>query len=286
MKGRKAIILFVSFLWVLIPSFISAQMISLGDDELAEVEGAAGVSISIKDVTFDSDIGGIEYTDTDTGNSVEFNNIKVHNGAGGPVYFDSGDTPIVLNVFTVDDPLSPMDGKSIFTYINDDWTQKLTLEVENFVFCDQDLGVLEIGNIDIPNSHYYSTPVGGVGFEFGQFMNIEQYKYTYNTSPLSLSMTGVHLAQTVTGDPTDPSFWTFSGQFHIGDIFGDVFNYGTPNPAELRVSTIGPSTHLIMDLPMNGNLRIEDLDFAGQDFGPMAIDGLTVHRLQVQIPAI
>jgi hypothetical protein len=32
---------------------------------------------------------------------------------------------------------------------------------------------------------------------------------------------------------------------------------------------------------MQGTLRIENIDFGGQSFGPAAIDGLQVHRLSV-----
>ena len=287
MKGWKVIVLVVSFLWVLSPFFVSAEMMPLGDDELGEVAAAAGVNIGILNVTFDAEVGGVKYTDTDTGNSVEFNNLKVHDWAGNPVYFDSGLTPILLDLLTVDDAESLIDGRSVFTWENNDWTQLLTFEVENFVFCDQDLGSLEIGNIDMPNSHFYSmhaTDGNGIGYQYGLEMEIEEIKWTYNTAPTSLIWTGIHFAQSATGnptdDPTDPTSWVFTGKFVVGPQF---FNN---DPAEFHVLSVGPSTHEILDLPMDGSVRIEDLDFAGQGFGPMAIDGITVHRLQIQVPAI
>jgi hypothetical protein len=285
MKGWNtiAVALFASFFWVLIPFSSMADMMPLGDDDLDKVEASAGVSMSFHDVTFDIEIESIEYTDTDTGNSIEFNTITVHDGEGNPVYFDSGESALVMNIFTLDDAVSPYDGRTVFSYVNNDWTQKLVYEVENFVFADQDLGVLEVGNIDMPNYHVYSLhgeSEGGYAFEFGMEMGIEEIKWTYNTSPTSLNWKGVNFAQSATGNPIDPSSWVFSGEFLIGDI--NEIN----GLAEINFTTIGPSPHEIIDLPMDGTIRIEDLDFAGQDFGPMAIDGITVHSLQIQIPPI
>jgi hypothetical protein len=34
---------------------------------------------------------------------------------------------------------------------------------------------------------------------------------------------------------------------------------------------------------MQGTLRVEDVNFGGNDFGPIAIDGIQVHRLVVKI---
>jgi hypothetical protein len=60
------------------------------------------------------------------------------------------------------------------------------------------------------------------------------------------------------------------------------------DPARFDVitETINNTTHVILDLPMTGTLRIEDLAFGGEDFGPCAIDGIKVHRLSVEIPSI
>jgi hypothetical protein len=38
-----------------------------------------------------------------------------------------------------------------------------------------------------------------------------------------------------------------------------------------------------LKLPMEGSLRVEDVKFGGSDFGPLALDGIEVHRLAIQI---
>ena len=34
---------------------------------------------------------------------------------------------------------------------------------------------------------------------------------------------------------------------------------------------------------MSGTIRVADVNFGGQDFGPIADDGIQVHRLNVKI---
>jgi len=41
---------------------------------------------------------------------------------------------------------------------------------------------------------------------------------------------------------------------------------------------------IFLSLPIAGTVRIENVAFGGQDFGPIAIDGIHVHRLNVKIP--
>jgi hypothetical protein len=305
-------ILFVAFLWVFLPFSALAELRPMGDNELSEIEASGGISFYVDNYSMDMSIDriavretgdnyvGLDDDDDDDDDDdvcdddlIEFKDIKLHGKAGGPVYFDSNDGQIAFDIFTVNDPSSAIDGTSLVSIVNTDWTQDLTVEVEDFVFCDQPLGVLEIGNIDMPSSYLYLTFSGGLGYEFGLELDIEESKYVYNTSPSSLSFQGIHLAQTATGAPETPGSWGFSGPFSFGNMFGN-------NAVLLDVITLAPcgddddddddvqpdTTHMIVNIPMNGSLRIEDLDFGTENFGPCAIDGIKVHRMIVQIPAI
>jgi hypothetical protein len=122
---------------------------------------------------------------------------------------------------------------------------------------------------------------------------MDRFGYTYNTSGANdtFELSGIHLVgafddmsgfditDSTTWDiPTDPSGWTSSGVFSIGDI-------DSGNPATLDIGTdAGGQTVMQLEMPMNGSLRVERLNFGNRDFGPMAIDGLQVHRLTVTIP--
>ena len=74
----------------------------------------------------------------------------------------------------------------------------------------------------------------------------------------------------------DPHTWTYSGPFKIGDIAG-------ANPAQIDIGTDASGvTSVRYELPMAGSIRVEDVNFGGSDFGPLALDGLTVHHLAIQ----
>ena len=38
-----------------------------------------------------------------------------------------------------------------------------------------------------------------------------------------------------------------------------------------------------LNLPMSGTIRVADVNFSGQGFGPVAIDNIQVHRLNLKI---
>lgn len=63
-------------------------------------------------------------------------------------------------------------------------------------------------------------------------------------------------------------------------MIGDASNA----PATIDVATdSGNNTYLSLSLPMAGTVRVADVNFGGQDFGPIAIDNIQVHRLNVKI---
>jgi hypothetical protein len=281
MNRWKAIIFYVCFLWVLIPFSGLAEMRPLGDDDLAEVAGHGGVDIWIKDFSFDLGFETIEYTDTDTGNSIEFNNIIVHDGTGMSAYIDYGDSPMTIDVFTVNDPSLAIHGQTFLSIVRPDASaNKLYYTIENLVFSDQDLGRLDIGLVRNPYFHFNMTGHGtGISWEYGTEIEIDEIRFTYNTTPEYLEYSGIHLAESATGAPESPGTWAFSGPFKIGDMIEN--NMAT---FDVETFTATGQTHMLLNLPMSGTLRVEDVQFGGTDYGPIAIDGIAVHRLAITIP--
>lgn len=174
-----------------------------------------------------------------------------------------------------------------------------------------DLGAFSIGLIDMPSfSFYTSPPIGGIGFDF-QFnfqMTIDQIGYEYNSGFDQLVFGPIYIGESFADlpgdDPRFPSTWKPNratpvefgeptpfdfGEFQIGDLFGDI-NAGTySNPASIDVGEgdldgAGPDPVLgavHLGLPMQGSIRFENATFDGTDFGPGAIDGIHVHRLNL-----
>jgi len=135
----------------------------------------------------------------------------------------------------------------------------------------------------------HANGTSGVDFDYSTIVYAQAFRYTYTTTPVlpdttgTLALTGIHLMGAATGtadDPSNPATWKFTGTnnvFRIGNI-------DTGNPATIDVSTdTGGTTSLNLNLPMQGSLRVENVNFGGNDFGPIAIDGINVHHLYVKI---
>ena len=107
-----------------------------------------------------------------------------------------------------------------------------------------------------------------------------------------MSFTNIHLANAadashydinhnlILDNPADPNTWSFTGDnsFKIGNI--------NTNPATIDVGTNNTDptdTALFLNLPISGSLRIGDVQLGGNDFGPIAIDGINAHHLFVKI---
>ncbi len=78
--------------------------------------------------------------------------------------------------------------------------------------------------------------------------------------------------------------------FQIGDLRGvdidvdnDPANATVPNPATIDVGTDAGTgeTSMRLNLPMKGTFRAKDINFGGNSYGSVAIDGITVHRLNL-----
>lgn len=333
MSKRTHTIAFVTFLLIVLVHIPVAysQLQPISDQELSNIRGQVGIDTWIKDITIDSTIQHYRYTDTDTGNSLELRNISIHGGTmnpvtqatdgkGHPAYFTCVDDALITyDFFTINDVTSPIDGKTVVHINNPEWLQYLYYTIESVIFCDKDLGYLNIGNIAVPSSYLYMAAHGGMSWESGFKIDIDEIDYIYSgaftyasadeesifnphteqfifTGPSNtlaaeynaLTFSGIHLAQIFTGvsdDPRYPATWVFSGNFTIGDLFNTVAS----NPAALDVLTVNdPTSSLngktisLVDLPMSGVFRVADVELGGTDFGPCAIDGIDIHKLQVQ----
>lgn len=297
---RKFIILTLLLGIILSSPRAYGALMALGDSELDAVQAQMGISIWLKDVTFSIAMDSFQFGDTDTGNTFELKNILLNGGptslpnvtniygmtsSPSAMWFDSGDKAMTVDVMTV--ASGPIAGKTLLIADAPTWNETVYMQASDVVFAGQDLGALYVDNLTVndPNSgqHLMIGGHNGVDFELGFDRKIGDIRYVYNTTPQSLEFQGVHLTKNASGDPTDPSTWTFSGQFTIGDELGG-------NPASIDIETITSPSHplygktvLDLGLPMQGSIRVDNVAFGGTDFGPIAIDGIVVHRLHVYL---
>ena len=156
----------------------------------------------------------------------------------------------------------------------------------NHTNTSQSLGSINLDALRQGPSVYrlWAHAASGISFDYTTAISASALTYTYNTAPTALSLTGIHIVGSATGgsdDPANPATWVFGGTsnfFKIGTI-GDASN----TPATVDVGTEGTETSISLNLPMAGTVRVENVTFGGQSFGPIAIDGIQVHRLNVKI---
>lgn len=197
------------------------------------------------------------------------------------------------------------------------WDQELAFTIGNLSFYDPgfssnpvDLGALTMGLIDMPRFYTYTSPrIDGSGFDFQHSfqMTIDKIGYAYNNNCDALEICPTYIGGDFTDgddDPTTPSSWMPRrnspmdfGDFQIGDLFGDAAGGVYSNPAMIDAAEgdIYGAEDLTgtdddfdygfmrLQLPMEGSIRFVAADFNGTNFGPGAIDGLQVHRLDMKL---
>jgi hypothetical protein len=270
--------------------FLSAQMQEVSEEELSTISAQAGINVNYGDfgvhVSYDSI--RISDTDHDPKNRIEFNNFSI-SGPDGYFKLDCPeDFPMTIDVGTITTIDSQT--KTVASFQLSDHINPRTWTIGNLVFCSQDLGNIVFDTSTVDPAYYMvsgrTAPGTGIEFEYLTKWLTNDFAYTYNTVGGSFHVNGIHLAETASGtadDPSDPSTWEFSGYFRIGDVIGGQIDSAASSPATIDVatdtSTATPTTSLYLNLPMKGTVRIADVSLGGTSFGPVAIDGITVHHL-------
>jgi hypothetical protein len=243
----------------------------LSDGDLAAFRAGSGVSLGISG-TATFQVASFWFQDTDTGNTIELDNIVWGNGSGGGFSFSTpaGD-PFTFDIGT------NASGETVMDLHDSTQSSPRTFSAD-LSFCGQPLGSLEVSKIISTENNWLIGAHGGVSFEYTQNIAISSALYNYNTTH-ALAFSGIHFfGTTVVGVPEDPSTWTsYPGTFQIGNMTGG-------NPATFDIGTDAAGTSaIILGLPMTGSIRMTDVNFGGSDFGPLALDNLNVHRLLIQI---
>jgi hypothetical protein len=284
-----------------------AQMQEVSENDLSQVYAQAGVSYnwgnSRMNITYDSfKISDTDHKDTNNQptNWLEFNNIAISGPGGGFTLDESinADYPWLYQFNSLDiGTMTNIDGqtRTVLTSTDTTNTNPRTWSIGNLVFCNQDLGGIQFDMKDVDPSVFFLTTHGigasGIEFEYHSNLKIDNFTYNYNTTGGSLNIAGIHLAESATGAPDDPSTWAFSGQFQVGDIRGgtidgdgDPSNTAHANPATFDVGTSPDgTTSIYLNLPMKGTIRAESVNLGGNNFGPVAIDGINVHYLAIRL---
>lgn len=309
----------VLLLPLLLPSAAGAELTPLDNRALDQVWGQSGFSIALKNFQGLDYFDSLSYIGSDNG-YIQFNDLKVHDGTGGPYRFNydfgttTGTGAIFIDVFNAQIAPEYTFGTTVERGMigirAPEWEQDIAFTVGHFIFADPntlgsvDLGALEAGPIHMPYWEYYlSSPAHGSGLAWEHIfqMTMDQASYQYRSwagGGDSLEIDKLYMGGSFTDyggdDPTNPATWKPNnsqdfGYFQIGDLFGDIANSVASDPARLDVGEYdlhndGNIYGMVnLQLPMSGSIRFEDVNFGGTDFGPGAIDGLHAYRLNLRL---
>lgn len=247
---------------------------------LAQVSAGDGVSILISGTDLDLTIGSLRILDpAPGGGGLELRSIRLDGGPGVPFSIDTDPShPITLDVAT-----EATTGRS-FAAVTFSREEPYSLRAGQFLVAGVDLGSLDLENLWHRNvgialaGHGDGTTGADAGIAIEA--SLGEARLTYNTAGEALRFTGVHLAESAAGAPESPASWTFAGPLRIGTLL--------TNPATLDVSggTADGSVKpfLFLNLPVSGTVRVENVALGAQSFGPVVLDGLTMHTFRLLLP--
>ncbi len=261
-----------------------ADLEPLGAEQLsaASVPGA-GISILLANTNIRMTVGEVALTDPATGATLTLREVVVGDGAEGGVSLDTfPGEPNTIDVVT--DPLTGVSALALS--MNRQYPYTLT--VEHLVLDGHDLGELALRDLWWRRTELllagHADGSAGLSAALASEGALGEFSLAYNTSGESLRLSGVHWAGTASGAPHTPSEWSFSGPLQIGSLPDHPLTMDVIGNA---VDAIGNplDPHVLLNLPLSGTLRIENLALGNQQFGPVALDGLRVHSLSLQLAA-
>ncbi len=277
LQGIRQILasIYLAAVFVFLPCAALAEMQKLTEDKMSQINAGTGLTLFIDTrVLVTADTIGFSDTDSDPVNWIRFNGFLADDGTGQGFEISTMDNePFVLDIGTSDL------GRTFFQVNLTPFANLFSLHADQFEFCDQPLGSMDLNGIELsPSSllRFSHHMDGSSGLEWdGAFaLDIESFDHTYNSLGDSFSMKGIHVGGSASGTPEDPLTWEMSGNFRIGDLdtLPGTVDSGTNDQGE---------TMVIMSLPMSGSIRVEDISLNGSSLGPVVIDNIMVHRLTV-----
>jgi hypothetical protein len=305
---RKWAISFVLFLGIWGGATpLKAELQEVDNDQLKEVTAQDGISISLDHVTFYDEYARINIFDSDNSGSLSLEDVVVGNGNGWGYSF-STIKPLTIDLVEYDAPfrnrlwpLFPTYGEEnvILSIDAPAWDQDLYFTVNSLSFCNQALGKLELGNIDLKSFNFmlttpdydsgvtsvYNKDQSGIYYRYLFQETVDKLQFTYNTaSQGSLLFSGIRFANSFSNNisryprvaTTDSNI---QGYFIIGKSETQDVN---EDFAHINLTKSGTSLILDTTLPMEGSIRLNSVQFGARAMGPVAIDGIKVHNMSVQ----
>ncbi len=317
----KTILIYIVTLLAL--PFCAFGLEPLSERQMKGTTAQAGISIAMEDVTYYQSVDAFQLANPyDPDTYIEFQNIESFTTLDVGMSDTDGDGLIgflTLDMGTVNDAASPIDGKALLYLTGSDIDLRKNTTIGNINYCGTDIGSAAIDTFSMPSFHLIlGAHDSGVDMEFGARVTIDQLTYRDTThvisQPDTLAFTGITFAGTFTDDaartdgieddPTNTTTWQAAGEFTLGDMEGG-------NPMTLDVAADDTETWVFKDkdgavtytadnprfgsgfialnVPMEGSIRVEHMkvkNMAQQetDLGAFALDNIKAHKLYIEIP--
>ncbi len=256
---------FLTSVMILLPLANSlAGMESATDQDLAQIQASTGISVYISsEIT----AGFLRYENADNNTYLEYQNVSLDDGAGGP-WQTNGDILIDAGsaggrsclVMTLPDTLSSGNGAY--------WA------AQSIDFNGHDAGSLAIENLRHSQTKYMigSRTDGTTGVDLRLETNWDVDKIEYEIGGDEFALNGIYLSRLTNKNSHDPA---------VG--FGNAI-IGSGTWAHLDVGSDASGSYMVLDIPLQGSLRIGNVTLAGQSYGLTLLDNI-YGTVQVRTPA-
>lgn len=282
----KKIISFMSILIIIsLPCPSAFSLESLTTDQMKNTVARAGVDIAISDAVVENYLRNVRFENTSiAGQYLSFDGIHFVSTLNTGSSDMNGDG--LLHHLSLD--VGDYNNQVMLFFDCPDLNLTTDITVDSIDFYGTPIGRLSTDNMVLSSFHFYMGPHVnmGIDFELGVRMKIASQTYKYNSTD-SLAFSDITFAGSISGTPDDPSTWNLTtGQFRIGDLEHnnpatiDFFADPTTDTSNPRYD----AGYVALNLPMDGSIRVKNVTFGSNDFGSIAVDGLHVEKLYIEIP--
>jgi len=179
--------------------------------QMKDATAQAGITVAMSDVALYHHVDAFRLTDpTDTANPqgyIEFQEIESVTtiDVGTSDVDDDGFIGfLTLDLFTVNNADSPINGKPLLNMQCSDMDYRKNITIGNIQFCERDLGSASINTLSMQS---FQLLLGshdcGVDLEFGTRVTVDEFSFRYGTGDVdALTLSGITFAGSFTDDMT------------------------------------------------------------------------------------
>lgn len=256
-----------------------AAMTPADDADLDGVRAQSGLAIAAADVEIYSEKSYWAYADTTPdGSRIAFEDAAAF-------YRVAFSEPVFLRVFQNRKDLPIVGVEALANYREKALDIDMAASIDTFTFKDADFGSLYLSGVGPETAAFYATPLGahdgypgnsGIGFQAETRSVLDEFEWTYNQEEERFFLGGLQLAGSFDADNIP------QGRFSIGDIDARDEHDGALAPASFQVLEDAEGRGFVrMNLPMEGSIRVDDVEMGGHSLGPIMIEDMSVHHLEV-----